>query len=101
MIYLRKENRMVDSNLINSSTQPEYPKEVLELMMKNLQKGSGFWDNSQNKLFFLAIFMVVGWFALVFLATKLNIDQDMVEKSFEIVKFVVSAWIGSIIGGKI
>ena len=49
-------------------------------------------------VFFLAFFVVVVHYVVLFLSTRLKIKEKHISRSEDLVKFVIGAFIGSIIG---
>ena len=50
-------------------------------------------------VFFLSFFVVVAHYVILFLSTRLKIKEKHISRSEDLVKFVIGAFIGSIIGG--
>ena len=50
-------------------------------------------------LFILACVLTILHYLLVFLSNKMEINEKYVNGSYELLKYVIAAWIGSIIGG--
>lgn len=57
------------------------------------------FENQKTLLFFLACGLIVIHYALVIFGNKLSVDPKHIDWSADLAKFVVGAWIGSIIGG--
>ena len=53
----------------------------------------------RDLLFILAAALVIVHYAIVLLSAKLKIKEKHITYSEELVKYVVAAWIGTIIGG--
>ncbi|MCB9362040.1 hypothetical protein H6504_01265 [Candidatus Woesearchaeota archaeon] len=50
-------------------------------------------------LFVLGCFLITVHYALIFASAHMHIDEDYIERSHELLKYVIAAWIGSVIGG--
>ena len=68
-------------------------------MIYRLYIGGNMVDYSpQNLLFGLAVFLILLHYIIIFLSKKYHISDKSIQWSQELVKYVVAAWIGSIIG---
>ena len=54
---------------------------------------------ARELLFIFAVIMLILHYSLVFLSNKLEINDKYVKYSQDLAKYVIVAWIGSIIGG--
>lgn len=52
----------------------------------------------QTLLFSISLILLILHYVLVFFSTKLNIKDVHIKRSSDLVKYVIAAWIGSIIG---
>ena len=53
----------------------------------------------QDLLFGLSILLTLLHYLLVFLSDNRNISPEYIKWSGDLVKFVVGAWVGSVVGG--